>query len=560
MPHIRILPPDLRNKIAAGEVIERPASVVKELIENALDAESTDIRIDIQHGGKRLIRVSDNGAGMNKDDALLCFERHATSKLSGEDDLYAVKTLGFRGEALASIASVSKVRLVTAQKGHSLGVSVELRGGIVTEVRDAPAIGTTVEVKDLFFNTPARKKFMKKTATELYHIIEVVTRESLAQWETAFSLVTDNKETLNTPPSSHVKERIMQIYGEEFVNVLTRAHSQADRIQCTAYISKSGCFRNTKSHQYLFLNRRPIKDTSLSHAVYRAYDGFLPRDKHPIFFLYLDVDPSQVDVNVHPAKREVRFHDKEFVYRFVHDAIRASLTTEHRELVKQFSETTVKEAPNFDDADLRMMASCSPRSETAIAENLEFAYTTDMPYLYLGDTFIALASKAGLTVIDHHAAHERVLYEKLLKGILPAVQRLMFPRQVQLSRREYLLILEHAETLKDFGIEVEDFGFNTVLLRSLPEILRRADAHGILSDIASFFAEGTSPDTQIKETLAARIACHSSVRGREILGREELRALLADLEKTEYPDQCPHGRPTRIFFTLEELKKLFKRK
>src|SRR4030043_866997 len=383
MPQIRILPSDLRNKIAAGEVIERHASVVKELIENALDAGSTDIRIDVLYGGKRLIKVSDNGIGMDTDDALLCFERHATSKLANEDDLFSIRTLGFRGEALSSIASVSKVRLVTAVRGTPLGVSVALTGGVVSEMKDSPALGTTVEVKDLFFNTPARKKFLKATNTEFYHIIDVVSKESLSHWDIGFSLVTDNKETLNIPPSSGPKERIMQIYGEEFVNGLVGVRSEAPGIQCIAYVSRSTNFRSTKSHQLIFMNKRPIKDQALSHAVYRAYEGILPQDKHPIFFLFLDVNPSEVDVNVHPTKREVRFQDKEFVYHFVHNALKTSVRGEHSEFTRQFIETPSTDSQQHVDEHSPLSTLLLPQHEMTISENLEFTYTPTLPFIYL---------------------------------------------------------------------------------------------------------------------------------------------------------------------------------
>jgi DNA mismatch repair protein MutL len=560
MPRIRILPTDLRNKIAAGEVIERPASVVKELIENSLDAGSSDIRIDVLYGGKRLIKVSDNGTGMDKDDSLLSFERHATSKLANEDDLFSIRTLGFRGEALPSIASVSKVRLVTALKGNPVGTALDLNAGVVSEIKDSPAIGTTVEVKDLFYNTPARKKFLKSTATELYHIIDIVTKESLSHWDTGFTLMTDNKETLQAPPSSGPKERIMQIYGEDFVRGLTEVRSEGTGIQCIAYVSRSTNFRSTKSHQFIFLNKRPIKDQALSHAVYRAYEGILPQDKHPIFFLFLDIDPAQVDVNVHPAKREVRFLDKELVYHVIHNALKTSVKEERSVFTKQFMHTSVTGASR----EIPVHASLHPfqphRQEMAVAENLDFPYAPALPYLYLGDTFIALSGKGGLILVDHHAAHERILYEKFLKGMHLHAHQILFPKQVHLSQKEHMVILGHTGILKDFGIDLEDFGHNTVIIRSHPDVLNRADLQGILSDIASYIAEGISPDRPLKETLAAKIACHSSVRGKEILTQEEVSTLIADLEKTEHPDQCPHGRPTRIFFTLDDLKKMFKRK
>jgi DNA mismatch repair protein MutL len=415
-------------------------------------------------------------------------------------------------------------------------------------------------VKDLFFNTPARKKFLKSTSTELYHIIDIVTKESLSHWDTGFNLMTDNKETLQAPPSSGPKERIMQIYGEDFVRGLTGVRSEATGILCTAYVSTSTNFRSTKSHQFIFLNKRPIKDQALSHAVYRAYEGILPQEKHPIFFLFLDIDPALVDVNVHPAKREVRFQDKELVYHVIHNALKTSVKEERFEFTKQFIDTSATGAPRGIPIYSPSQPFHPPGQEMTVAENIEFSYTPALPYLYLGDTFIALAGKGGLILIDHHAAHERILYEKFLKGIQLQAHQILFPKQVHLSQKEHLIILDHAGMLKDLGIDVEDFGHNTVIIRSLPDILNKADIQGILSDIASYIAEGVSPDKSLRETLAAKIACHSSVRGKEVMTQEELSTLIADLEKTGHPDQCPHGRPTRIFFTLNDLKKLFKRK
>ncbi|MEW6419412.1 MAG: DNA mismatch repair endonuclease MutL [Nitrospirota bacterium] len=610
MPQIKILSYDLRNKIAAGEVIERPASVVKELIENSIDAGSTDIRIDVLYGGKRLIWVSDNGEGMDKEDALLCFQRHATSKLSSEEDLFNIKTMGFRGEALSSIASVSKVKLITGLKNSSphpplskggtrggVGVSVEIHAGEVKEIKDSPSIGTSVEVRDLFFNTPARKKFLKSNSTELFHIIDVVTKEALSHCGIGFKLTSDNQETINLSVSSCVRERIMQVYGEDFLDNLTEVNNppesphtplwkrgaegdfkggmggflekwgegefnksgQGGIMKMTAFVSKGDNFRNSRSHQFIFINKRPVKDQSLSHAVYNAYEGILPRDKHPIFFLFLDIDPKKVDFNVHPTKREVRFEDKESVYRFVNNTIREAVKKERTEYAKQFIEV-----PVIDSITPLSNVYDTPQYETdhesKISESLELAYKPHLPFIYIGKTFIAISGKGGLTLIDHHAAHERVLYEKFLKGINLNSHQLLFPRQVRLSTKEYRIILENALILRDFGMEVDDFGHDTVIVRSLPYALKEADIRYILSDVASCIIEGIAPDKSIKETLAARIACHSSVRGKEILNQEELSNLIADLEQADQPDQCPHGRPTRIFLSLDDLKKMFKRK
>lgn len=563
MPQIKILMPDLRNKIAAGEVIERPASVVKELIENSIDAGSTDIRIDVLYGGKKLIRISDNGVGMDREDAMLCFERHATSKLATEDDLFNIKTLGFRGEALPSIASVSKVKLITGLKDSTLGVSVEIHGGEVKEVKDFPSIGTSVEVRDLFFNTPARKKFLKSKSTELLHIIDIATKEALSHWEIGFRLTSDNHETINLPRASGPKERIMQIYGDEFLDGLMEVNKFVENldegqwinIKMNAFVSKSGSFRNNKAHQFIFVNRRPIKDQSISHAVYQAYEGILPHDKHPIFFLFIEIDPRKIDFNVHPTKREVRFEDKESVYRFVNSAIRGAMKGERIEYTKQFTEMPPHLPSEFIYNEQSLI---QPVSE--ISENLEFLYTPSLPFIYLGDTFIAVSGKGGLTLIDHHATHERILYEKFLKGVDLNSHQLLFPRQVKLSHKEYRIILENLSILRDFGIEIDDFGHNTIIVRSLPDVLKEADIRGILSDIASCIIEGVPPDKSLKEALAAKIACHKSVRGKEILNQEEISSLTVQLEQTDHPDQCPHGRPTRIFFSLDDLKKMFKRK
>ena len=568
MPQITILPIALRNKIAAGEVIERPASVVKELIENSIDAGATEITIEILKGGKVLIRVTDNGIGMDRDDALLCLERHATSKLRGEEDLFNIQTMGFRGEALPSIASVSRMRLVTGQRDAHSGIAIEIQGGEIREERDSASAGTSLEVRDLFFNTPARKKFLKSDSTELFHIIDVITREALSHPGISFRLFTDKKETMNLPLASGTRERIMQVYGLEFLEGLTEVRAEIRGLTMTAFVTKAMGFRSSRSHQFIFINRRPVKDQTISHAVYKAFEGILPQDKHPVFFLFLDIDPRKVDFNVHPTKREVRFENKEDIHRFVNTSLREAVRRERDDAIAPFREApdqTYGGEPGSPGGK-EMSVSASPvyaapfSAAQGISETIEFSYKPSLPFVYLGDTFIATAGKGGLTLIDHHAAHERILYEKLLNGLNLSSRHLLFPRQVKLSPREYAVILENRATLDDMGIEIDDFGHNTVMVRSLPEELEEADIRGILLDVAATLDEGTRPNQSLKEGLAARIACHSSVRGREILLHEEFQRLLSDLDKTEHPDQCPHGRPTRIFLSLDDLKKMFKRK
>jgi DNA mismatch repair protein MutL len=569
MPQIKILPTDLRNKIAAGEVIERPASVLKELVENAIDAKSSEITVEVLNGGKRMIKVSDNGTGMDKEDALLSFEPHATSKISSFDDLFDIRSLGFRGEALPSIASVSKVELVTGLKGSPSGISIEVDGGKVKEIRDAPLAGTSFEVRDLFYNTPARKKFLKTTSTELFHIIDTLTKEALSHPQIGFCLLTDNQETMNLPKASGLKERLMQVFGNEFVTGLIEENCAGEGMELSAFASNTGNFRNSKSHQYIFINRRPIKDASVTHAVYKAYEGILPPGKHPVFFIFLTIDPGKVDFNVHPTKREVRFEDKETVYRFVNSRLRDRIKSDRTEYTRQFAEAPREDGFEevFGTSSFQRYSppeASSPAQGGAfvsgVSENLEFTYRPSLPFIYLGDTFIAVAGRGGLSIIDHHAAHERVLYEKLLSGRSSMTRQLLFPKQVRVSGKEYRVLLENREMLHNFGFEVEDFGNSTVIVRTVPEELDDADLPGMLSDIASGFIDPNTSFQSLKDNIAACIACHSSIRGKKILSQEELSGLLEDLEKTEYPDQCPHGRPTRIFYSLHDLSKLFKRK
>ena len=535
MSQIRILPPILRNKIAAGEVIERPASVVKELVENSIDAGSKDIRIEILYGGKRLIKVSDNGKGMDREDALLCFERYATSKLHNEEDLFRLSTMGFRGEALPSITSVAKVRLVTAPESTHRGVSIEIIGGEIKSVKDSPSVGTTVEVRDLFFNTPVRRKFLKAHNTESFHVIDRVTEQALAHHEIGFSLVSDNREIMRIPVASSRRERIVQIYGEEFVCRLIDINRETTGITMNCFVANESNLRSSKTYQFIFINKRPVRDSSLTHAIYNAYEGILPQKKHPVFFLFLSIDPSVVDVNVHPAKREVRFENKEPIYNFVLSGIKDNLPRPLQPKPYDFPSTSV------------------------ISEAFELGYKTSVSFMPIGDAFIAVLGPAGLTLVDQHAAHERVLYERFLGGVDTNPHLLLFPRQLQLSPKEYHVLLANGPILKDFGIELDDFGHNSIVVRSLPEVLRDADIRGILADIASCLIEGVPPDRELRETLAAKIACHRSVRGKTILKQEEVDQLLSDLQKCLHPDSCPHGRPTRILLSLEDLKKMFKR-
>jgi DNA mismatch repair protein MutL len=534
MPKIRLLEESLKNKIAAGEVIERPASVVRELLENSIDAGASSLEVEVSGGGVKLIMVLDDGAGMDRDDARLSLERHATSKLGGEDDLFNITTMGFRGEALPSIASVSRLTLTTAPRGEPVGVCIETVGGEVKDTREAPSPGTSVEVRDLFFNTPVRKKFLKRESTELMHIIDTVTR--LAH----------------------------EIYGGEFMDGMLEVEREAAGIELMVFVSRPGNFRNTRSHQMVFVNRRPVREPSVTHAVYSALEGILPREMHPLFFVFLELDPHRVDFNVHPQKREVRFEDKESIYRIIKrgvmDAIRAGKLEERGEAPSSDEALSSAQYPTDVSypTEYRMPAG-GAGGHTAF-EALPLSLQAETPHIYLGETFIAVPERGGLMLIDHHAAHERVLYERFLKGLRLDSHQLLFPRQIKLSPKEYMAVLENMEMLSEFGVEVEDFGHDTVVVRSLPEALDEADLRGILADAAQEMLDGGKPGRSLRESVAARIACHSSVRGTKVLNREQLRALLDDLNDADDPEHCPHGRPTRVFYSMDDIKKIFKRK
>ncbi|MCE5313281.1 MAG: DNA mismatch repair endonuclease MutL [Nitrospiraceae bacterium] len=570
MPHIKVLPEDLRNKIAAGEVIERPASVVKELVENSIDAGASRIRVDIMRAGKKLIRVSDNGRGMERDDALLSFERHATSKISSDKDLFNITTNGFRGEALSSIAAVSKVMIATSVESGS-GTCVDIEAGQIKSVKECSAAGTTIEIKDLFFNTPARLKFLKTDSTENFHIIETVTTQALANHSIGFNLGIDGNETLSLPPASSIKERIVQIFGSSLADELKDAMPEGPGIRSHVFAATPECARSTRALQYVFVNKRPVKDQTASYAVYKAYEGLIPKEKHPVFFVFLSIPPDRVDFNVHPAKREVRFADKSAVFNHVKMAVRDAVAQtgllSSPENIQYDKYDAVQPVSEFIQQNYSYESFQS--AEPQVCEDAA-CYTNGIPFLYLGSTFVAVQHPDGLMLIDYHAAHERINYERFMNKELFNAASLLFPAQVQLRPSEYSSILANLSLLKEFGFDIEDFGSNSVIVRTCPDLLSVGDFGELLSDIANCLAEADhvkdktdmdlEPVNAAKKSLAARLACHSSIRGRsEAPDAFRIANLLKDLRKTETPGCCPHGRPTTHVITLDEMKKIFKR-
>ncbi|MBI5196849.1 MAG: DNA mismatch repair endonuclease MutL [Nitrospirae bacterium] len=573
MPKIAILPDLLINKIAAGEIIERPASVVRELIDNSIDAGAEKITVEALHGGKKLIKVSDDGAGMSREDALLCLERHATSKIRSDDDLFNISTLGFRGEALPSIASISKLTLITSAVNSSAGTKIEINGGKEKNITDAPAYaGTAVEVRDIFYNIPARRKFLKTIPTELSHIIDTVIQKAFPCFETAFTLKHNNSDIINVHAVKGLKERFIQLYGEELSGEFLEVKKDAGHMKLYGFLSSLDFTRAGKSYQYIFVNRRAVKNPTVNHAVYAAYSGLIPKDRHPAFFLFLDIDPQRVDVNVHPAKREVRFETPEEIHRLVesavYDALRGGAVSGTQD--KGVSNASM---PGFTYPKPSGSGFYNPSVvQEQHAKDFQPGFFAEEAfarhkYFHIGECFIAAIADNRLIVIDQHAAHERVLYEKYLKKTAIETENLFLPVRVELPPREFNIIMNHKGLLNDFGLVVEEFGGHDVIIKTIPRELRKADLKGLLLDIASGIieeegtgAKGAPEKDRLTHGIAARLACHKSVRGSEPLNEMELSKLLSDLDKTESPDKCPHGRPTRIFFPLDELRKMFKRK
>jgi len=576
MSRIAVLPDLLINKIAAGEVIERPASVVRELLDNAIDAGATKIEVEALHGGKKLVRVADNGTGMSRDDALLCLERHATSKISSEDDLFEIATLGFRGEALPAIASVSKVTLATFDGNANEGVKIEIGVNQDKHVTDSPpSQGTVIEVRDIFYNTPARRKFLKTNPTELSHIIETVMHKAFAYPHIMFTLLHNRSELLNVPAARDIKERFVQLYGDEMAAEFLDIQKQSKTIRVSGFTASLDYTRASRSHQIIFINKRPVKNATVNHAVYDVYRDEIARGRHPAYFLFIQIDPQIVDVNVHPAKREVKFEKPDEVHRIVRAAVYEALNPGHEvDLAmplpaRPFSYGSASRgASQRQDNSLVSDQLSTIFSNASQTEIFSRGVSREIsPFFHIGESFVANVSADGLVIIDQHAAHERILYEKFLKEASIKSEPLVLPLRIELPAREYNLIIAHKDFLVKLGLDIEDFGSNNVIVRALPRELGRADMKGLLIDIAAGILEeetsgikGEVTRETLSKNIAARLACHTSVRGRAHLSNEELSKMMTDLESADEPDKCPHGRPTKITLSLDELSRMFKRK
>ncbi len=649
MNRIRLLPEHVANQIAAGEVVERPASVVKELVENSLDAEARRITVEIQSGGRSLIRITDDGFGMSRDDALLCLERHATSKIQRAEDLHGISTMGFRGEALPSIASVSRFSLTTRERGSESpeGTQVIINGGKIVEVKAAgSAAGTSIEARALFFNLPARRKFLRAEETEAAHIQHYLTLAALAHPEVAFTFVKDGRTVWqlsaiknDDAPIAALRERMRQLSGtlpslievevseqlpERFTSDATdQLETQNSKLQVRLWglIGAPGVARSTREDQHLFVNRRPVENRGINHALIEGYHTALMKGRFPVCCLFLEINPAAVDVNIHPAKREVKFRDERAVRGFVTRAVRDALLGFHsasrpgptapglppvewlsakRPALGVDQDVVSREPalPGFPVAapDLGAPISKSARAETPVRADLEIgappaaalpspgvrpwaphpslltAQSSPTPLLavplrlvgVIGRLYVVLESDRGLVLLDQHAAHERILFEQMLTRLERneiTAQRLLLPETIELAPRDAAFVRSVLPVLTRLGVGLSEFGERTFLLDALPPMVKAPDARGFvitLVDELKAAGEGVNP-LRLGEHVIAKTVCRHAVKANDPLTGPELENLVNDLRHCAMPYTCPHGRPTLIEMNFRELEKKFGR-
>ncbi len=649
MGKIHVLSEAVANKIAAGEVVERPASVVKELLENALDASATRIRIQVEAGGKKLIQITDNGCGMVRDDALLAFERHATSKLKNAEDLLSVATLGFRGEALPSIASVSRLRLETRAPEESSGTVVEINGGKIFKVEEAglPA-GTSITVRDLFFNTPARKKFLKAESTELSHIASLVTHYALAHPDKHFELHSATNALLVAAPVAGHGERLYQVFGKDVLDQLLpiaallplertglpqpppwrrseedEVPSEPGEVRIHGFVSKPEIQKLNRNSIYIFVNGRLIRDRLVQHAITEAYRNIMPPTVYPVVLLFLEMPSAEVDVNVHPSKTEVRFRQQTLVHDFVRDSIRAALmkarpvpqfvseihahptaspsltpgtqsgeapaawralyepaggsgfslqapvpppVTERFQFqggiaVEANAAVSLARAPEIVPDD-----GCAPAfaEEPEVPSQLSLSLASLKPLGQIRESFILAVNHEGLWIVDQHVAHERVLFEKILKqraakGV--ESQRLLMPLILELTPAQQAVFAEISDELSSNGFEVEPFGTRSVAVKVSPAGVDAPQVEHMLHELLEQLAreeQGLNLE-KVRTRIAASIACHAAIKVNMALEQNKMEWLLAELAKADFPFSCPHGRPVVLRYSMKDIQKAFKR-
>ncbi len=561
---ILILSPEVVSKIAAGEVIERPASVVKELIENSIDAGASEIKVEVRQGGRRLIRVIDDGGGIPAQEVELAFERHSTSKLKDAEDLYRIATLGFRGEALPSIAAVSKVTMVTRTREQEIGVLLRLEGGkvIKRQKKGAPQ-GTVVSVEELFFNTPARLKFLRKDSTEARHISDLVTRYAMACPSIRFSLLSEGHTLFRSTGSGSLYDVLIEIYGLETARQMLEIASlqhplgeEAEGLKISGYVGAPSLHRASGRYLTILINGRWVRDQLLGYAIKEACHTLLPKGRHPVAVVRVGLSPQEVDINVHPAKAEVRFRRSGEVFAAVQKAVRHTLKGSPIPAVAPPRWAPEPRPPITRRPSPGQMALEVQRTE-------EIPPPKKIPPLrvlgQLGRTYIITEGPEGMYLIDQHAAHERVLYERLLSErakMAVSSQGLLEPLTLDLGPEEAVLIEEKMETLRSWGFDVEPFGGQTYLLRAVPAILKRGDLSQAVREVID---EASRQAGRWEEEFVISLACHGAVRAGQTMSDAEMRELVRQLEETSSPRTCAHGRPTMIHLSAEQLQREFGR-
>ncbi len=620
MSRIALLPEDVASQVAAGEVIERPASVVKELVENSIDADARRIEVLIRRGGISYIRVVDDGIGMDRDDALLCLERHATSKIRTGHDLASIHTLGFRGEALPSVASVSRFRLATRERSGLAGTEVIVAAGKIESVRDGgDAPGTQIEVRSLFYNLPARRKFLRTESTEARHVEHTLHLQAIGHPNVGFAFVQDERVVYQLPPTEHLFDRIRDLCGATLgEDLLEVSDFEAGGIAIRGFIGKAGVSRSTRHQQLIFLNGRAVENSTVSFALREGYHTALMKGQYPVTFLFITMDPAAVDVNVHPSKREVRFRDGSTVREAVVEAIRLALESDRATWSKTFQAVTappeaVRAAANnspleltpvlipereqvalrHDWATLPILPKGAPReAETLLARapsmepiahlspltpaipssphppevSAPSATASDFRILgVLGKLYILMENSGGLVLVDQHAAHERILFEEMRRRMeqqgVPA-QRLLMPMMLQVTPRDADWLSRHSDLLLRAGIGLEPFGSGTFKIDTLPTFLRTSDPSQLLREIIDDLRGTTSQTSKVRlgEEMIAKTVCRHAVKANDYLREPELVRLIQDLLACDLPYCCPHGRPTMIQISYSELEKKFGRK
>ncbi|SCM80370.1 DNA mismatch repair protein MutL [uncultured Sporomusa sp.] len=597
---IHLLDENTANKIAAGEVVERPAAVVKELVENAIDAGSTSIEVEIVDGGTQFIRVTDDGKGMGYEDALLAVKRHATSKIRTAEDLAAIQTLGFRGEALPSIAAVAKFTLTTRLQTDALATYVEINGGVLADAREAGAgCGTTVTVADLFFNTPARRKFLKTPPAESGHINDAVTKLAMSHPHIAFRLISNNRLVLSTGGTGQLVNAIADIYGHKVVPELLPVEYNNEGIIVSGYVAKPVLLKSSRQWQTFMVNNRVVNSRMLAKALDNAYFSLLPKNGYPLAVLRLTIPLETIDVNVHPQKKEVKFSDEQKLYRAVYKAVSSSLSapvhnqtavneTQTEPMINQpvitgspsgqkhsipaVGHTSMFAAPEpwkpalWRDENISFAAvRQSLQQEEPLAEYSDsrsaHAECDLYPLGQINACYIVAQGQDGLYIIDQHAAHERILYDRLSrsKGRVP-VQQLLVAQYFEFTSDDCNSIVEHHDTFYQLGFTLEQVGPDTMRLLEMPTDIPLTDAEAILRQILQLIGDMHQPSAQeLRHAYLQMAACRSAIKAGESLNMRQIQALLSELYTTELPYTCPHGRPTIVKFGPDDLAKMFKR-